>query len=42
MESRLKELKAENPNMRLSQLQQMAYKEWIKSPLNPFNQPGKK
>lgn len=38
MEQRIQELKQENPSMRLSQLQQMAFKEWIKSPLNPFNQ----
>lgn len=31
-------LKAENPNMRLSQLKQMLKKEWMKSPSNPMNQ----
>ncbi len=35
---RLPELKAENPNMRLSQLKQMLRKEWLKHPSNPFNQ----
>uniref|UniRef100_A0A0B7AUQ8 Coiled-coil domain-containing protein n=1 Tax=Arion vulgaris TaxID=1028688 RepID=A0A0B7AUQ8_9EUPU len=37
-ESRLPEVKQENPNMRLSQLKQMLKKEWLKSPLNPMNQ----
>ena len=36
--TRLPELKAENPNLRLSQLKQMLRKEWLKSPQNPFNQ----
>ncbi|KAK7116261.1 coiled-coil domain-containing protein 124-A-like [Littorina saxatilis] len=31
-------LKAENPNMRLSQLKQMLKKDWMKSPENPLNQ----
>ncbi|GFR33940.1 coiled-coil domain-containing protein 124-A [Trichonephila clavata] len=31
-------LKAENPNLRLSQLKQMLKKEWMKSPENPLNQ----
>ena len=31
-------LKAENPNMRLSQLKQMLKKDWMKSPENPMNQ----
>ena len=31
-------LKAEYPNMRLSQLKQMLWKEWQKSPDNPMNQ----
>ena len=34
---RLPELKKENPNMRLSQLRQMLWKEWQKSPKNPLN-----
>jgi len=34
---RLPQLKAENPNMRLSQLKQMLRKEWQKSALNPLN-----
>jgi len=34
---RLPELKQENPNMRLSQLRQMLWKEWQKSPKNPLN-----
>lgn len=35
---RLPQLKAENPNFRLSQLKQMLRKEWLKSPDNPMNQ----
>jgi len=35
---RLPELKAENPNLRLSQLKQMLRKEWLKCPDNPMNQ----
>lgn len=35
---RLPELKAENPNLRLSQLKQILRKEWLKHPSNPFNQ----
>jgi len=31
-------LKAENPNLRLSQLKQMLRKDWMKSPENPLNQ----
>ena len=31
-------LKAENPNMRLSQLKQMLKKDWMKSPENPMIQ----
>ncbi|CAN7938878.1 unnamed protein product [Ixodes hexagonus] len=31
-------LKAENPNLRLSQLKQMIRKDWMKSPENPLNQ----
>lgn len=30
-------LKAENPNLRLSQLKQMLKKDWMKSPENPLN-----
>ena len=37
-EERLPVLKAENPNMRLSQIKQMLRKEWMKSPDNPLNQ----
>ncbi|CAG9828554.1 unnamed protein product [Diabrotica balteata] len=37
-ERRLKELKEENPTLRLSQLKQMIFKEWQKSPENPLNQ----
>ena len=36
-EERLPALKAENPNMRLSQIKQMLRKEWLKSPENPLN-----
>jgi len=35
---RLPQLKADNPNLRLSQLKQMLKKEWQKSPDNPINQ----
>lgn len=35
---RLPQLKAENVNLRLSQLKQMLRKEWMKSPDNPLNQ----
>ncbi|XP_072051390.1 coiled-coil domain-containing protein 124-like [Amphiura filiformis] len=31
-------LKAENPNLRLSQLKQMLKKDWMKAPENPLNQ----
>lgn len=31
-------LKQENPNMKLSQLKQMLWKDWQKSPDNPLNQ----
>ncbi|GJQ67450.1 hypothetical protein Trydic_g5114 [Trypoxylus dichotomus] len=34
---RLVELKAENPSLRLSQLKQMIFKDWQKSPENPLN-----
>lgn len=36
-EKRLTELKAKNPNLRLSQLKQIIFKEWQKSPENPMN-----
>ncbi|CAG9759311.1 unnamed protein product [Ceutorhynchus assimilis] len=36
-ERRLAELKLENPSLRLSQLKQMIFKEWQKSPENPLN-----
>ncbi|KAI1301573.1 Coiled-coil domain-containing protein [Halotydeus destructor] len=36
-EENLPKLKAENPNLRLSQLKQMLKKDWIKSPDNPLN-----
>ncbi|XP_018564964.1 coiled-coil domain-containing protein 124 [Anoplophora glabripennis] len=36
-ERRLQELKIENPSLRLSQLKQMIFKEWQKSPENPLN-----
>ena len=35
--SRLPQLKAENPGLRLSQLKQIIWKEWTKSPDNPLN-----
>ena len=31
-------IKQENPNMKLSQLKQMLWKDWQKSPENPLNQ----
>lgn len=37
-ERRLAELKLSNPSLRLSQLKQMVFKEWQKSPENPTNQ----
>jgi hypothetical protein len=37
-EERLPQLKAEHPNMRLSQIKQLLWKEWLKSPKNPVNQ----
>ena len=37
-ERRIVELKAENPTLRLSQLQQLLFKEFQKSPENPMNQ----
>jgi hypothetical protein len=35
-EENLPRLKAENPNMRLSQIKQLLKKEWMKSPQNPL------
>ncbi|XP_071502917.1 coiled-coil domain-containing protein 124-like [Diadema antillarum] len=37
-EENLPRLKAENPNLRLSQLKQMLKKDWMKAPENPMNQ----
>ena len=37
-EQHLPVLKAEFPNLRLSQLKQMLKKDWMKSPENPLNQ----
>ena len=37
-EKNLPILKAENPNMRLSQIKHMLKKDWMKSPENPMNQ----
>lgn len=37
-ERELPRLKAENPNLRLSQVKQLLRKEWMKSPDNPMNQ----
>lgn len=37
-EKNLPRVKAENPNLRLSQLKQMLKKEWMKSPENPMVQ----
>ncbi|RWS15339.1 hypothetical protein B4U79_10586 [Dinothrombium tinctorium] len=37
-EKNLPILKAENPNLRLSQIKQLLKKEWMKSPENPMNQ----
>lgn len=37
-EDRMPQLKAENPKLRLSQLNEMLQKEWKKSPQNPMNQ----
>lgn len=36
-ERKLKELKVEHPSLRLTQLKQMIFKEWQKSPENPLN-----
>lgn len=38
-ERELPRLKAENPNLRMSQLKQLLRKDWMKSPENPMNQP---
>jgi len=35
---RMPQLKVENPSLRMSQLKQMMYAEWQKSPANPMNQ----
>lgn len=37
-EQNLPILKAQNPNLRLSQLKQLLKKDWMKSPDNPLNQ----
>lgn len=37
-ETRLKQLKAESPSLRLSQMKQMIRKDWLKAPENPLNQ----
>jgi len=37
-EFRLPQLKAENPSLRLTQLKQILFSEWQKSPDNPMNQ----
>ena len=37
-ERRLPTVKADNPNLRLSQLKQIIKKDWNKSPDNPLNQ----
>ena len=37
-ERELPRLKAENPNLRMSQLQQLLRKDWMKSPENPLNE----
>ena len=37
-EREIPRLKAENPNLRLSQVKQLVRKEWMKSPENPMNQ----
>ena len=38
-EREIARLKAENPNLRLSQVKQLVRKEWMRSPENPMNQP---
>jgi len=35
---RLPDVKADNPNLRLSQLKQIIKKDWNKAPENPLNQ----
>ena len=37
-EKRMPELRKENPGLKLSQLNEVLYKEWKKSPENPMNQ----
>ena len=37
-ERELPRLKAENPNLRMSQLKQLLRKDWMKSPENPLNE----
>ena len=37
-DTNLERFKEDNPNARLSQLKQMIFKEWQKSPSNPMNQ----
>ena len=37
-EARLPEVKIENPSLRLTQLKQIIWNEWQKSPENPMNQ----
>jgi len=36
-DSRLQTLKSENPSLRLTQLKQLIFEEWKKSPDNPMN-----
>lgn len=36
-EAQLPRLKADNPNLKLSQLKQILFKEWQRSPENPQN-----
>ncbi|KAK7865154.1 hypothetical protein R5R35_002215 [Gryllus longicercus] len=37
-EANMPRIKAENPNLRLSQMKQLLRKEWMRSPENPLNQ----
>lgn len=37
-EKRIPELRAENPGLKLSQINELLHKEWKKSPENPMNQ----
>ena len=37
-QNRYKDLKAENPTLKRSQLKDILWKEWQKSPENPMNQ----